>query len=120
MKCGICHAPLRVRGHHMVEASNATGGKRRAPLYHPCPRLDDPAAHPARFKGKPHPAGCLCDDCTVATGRVHSEADAACGREWTCQCGACKRAREINIRRAFAKLEDAERKLATIRKVKAL
>ena len=66
------------------------------------------------------PPLCQCDDCTIARGRVHAEADAACGREWTCQCGGCKRAREINIHRAFAKLEETESKLATIKKIKAL
>jgi hypothetical protein len=60
----------------------------------------------------------MCDDCAVATGKTHAEADAACGREWTCQCGACKRAREINIHRAFAKLEGTERRLAAIRGLK--
>ena len=104
----------------MVAASNATGGKRRAPLYSPCPRINDPAAHPARFRGKPHPPGCLCDDCTVAVGKVHAEADGACGREWPCQCGACKRARKINIDRAFAKLEATEAKLAHVKAIKAL
>ncbi len=73
-----------------------------------------------RMQRAPHPAGCLCDDCTVATGKVHADADAACGREWTCQCGACKRAREINIHRAFSKLEDTQQRLETIRKIKAL
>lgn len=45
MKCNVCHAPLSVRGYRK------TGG-RRVPLYRPCPRLDDPAAHPARHRGK--------------------------------------------------------------------
>lgn len=47
MRCGVCHATLTVRGYRMVEASNAANGKRRAPLYHPCPRLEDPIFHPA-------------------------------------------------------------------------
>jgi hypothetical protein len=51
MKCGVCLAPLTVRGYRK------TGG-RNAPLYHPCPRLEDPTAHPARHRGKP-PAGQL-------------------------------------------------------------
>lgn len=45
MKYGVCLAPLAVRGHRVVDESR---GKRRVPLYHPCPRLDDPSAHPAR------------------------------------------------------------------------
>jgi len=67
-----------------------------------------------------HPMGCGCDDCTVRTGEAHAAADLACGRKWTCQCGACKRARKINIDRAFAKLEGTEAKLANIRAIKAL
>jgi hypothetical protein len=97
MRCGVCHANLTIRGYRTVEVGNSNNGKRRVPLYNKCSRLNDPRAHPARFKGKPHPVGCLCDDCTVATGKTHAEADAACGREWTCQCGACKRARKINV-----------------------
>ncbi len=117
MRCGICHAPLTVRGYRRV---NTRDSHRKAPLYHPCPRLNDPAAHPARFKGKPHPLPCACDDCTIARGKEHAEADARCGREWTCQCGACKCARKINIDRAFAKLETTEAKLANIKAIKAL
>jgi hypothetical protein len=117
MRCGICHTTLTKRGSRVVKEMR---GKRLVPLYAPCPRLDDPRAHPARFRDKPHPAGCLCDDCTVATGKVHAGADAACGREWTCQRGACKRARKINIDRAFAKLEGTEAHLARIQAIKAL
>lgn len=68
-----------------------------------------------RMKRAPHPLGCFCDDCTVAAGRVHAEADAACGRVWSCQCAACKRAREISARRAFAKLEGTQQRLAKVR-----
>jgi hypothetical protein len=61
VRCGVCHTRLRVR------AYRTTGG-RRVPLYHPCPRLDDPAAHPAQHRGSrpissipvgdaPYPAG---------------------------------------------------------------
>lgn len=48
MRCGVCHAQLTVRGYRTVEARNTASGKRRAPLYHPCPRLEEPAFHPAR------------------------------------------------------------------------
>lgn len=40
MKCGVCHAPLTVRGY-------STKRGRRSPLYQPCPRINDPAHHPA-------------------------------------------------------------------------
>ncbi len=43
MKCGVCYAPLTVRGY-------STKNGRRSPVYHPCPRLNDPQAHPARVK----------------------------------------------------------------------
>lgn len=63
---------------------------------------------------------CVCDDCTVKQGAIHKDADAACGREWVCQCGSCKRARVIEINRAFKRLEDAERRLAHVRAIKAI
>jgi hypothetical protein len=43
MRCGICHAPLRASG-----ISRKSG--RMSPTYHPCPRLTDPVAHPARAR----------------------------------------------------------------------
>ncbi len=73
-----------------------------------------------RIQRAPHSVGCICDDCTVAIGKVHADADAACGRKWTCQYGACKRAREINIHRAFAKLEYTQQRFEAVRKIKAL
>ena len=45
MKCGVCHAPLKVRGYRRVAVASGT---RRVPLYQPCPNLDDPERHPAR------------------------------------------------------------------------
>jgi hypothetical protein len=48
MRCGVCHARLTVKGHRIVDELR---GKRRVPIYQPCPRLNDPASHPARFKG---------------------------------------------------------------------
>lgn len=48
MRCGVCHATLTVRGYRTVEVNNSNNGKRRVPLYHPCPRLDDLTFHPAR------------------------------------------------------------------------
>lgn len=67
-----------------------------------------------------HPIGCTCDDCTVRIGKSHADGDRACGREWVCACGACKRARVINIDRAFAKLEATEVKLAHVKAIKAI
>lgn len=49
MRCGVCGAALRVRGYRSVEVSR---GKRRVPLYQPCPNLDDPERHPARAHGR--------------------------------------------------------------------
>lgn len=43
MKCGVCGAPLKVRGYDSSKG-------RRSPVYHPCPRLNDPKAHPARSR----------------------------------------------------------------------
>jgi hypothetical protein len=40
MRCRICHADLTVRGY-------SQRGDRRAALYNPCPRLQDPFFHPA-------------------------------------------------------------------------
>lgn len=48
MRCGVCHAPLTVRGYRDVVVSRGT---RRVPLYRPCPNLDDPARHLARRSG---------------------------------------------------------------------
>lgn len=48
MRCGVCHAPLTVRGYRDVAVSRGT---RRVPLYRPCPNLDDPASHQARRSG---------------------------------------------------------------------
>ena len=47
MRCGICHATLTVRGYRTVDVGNSNSGKRRVPLYHPCPRLNDLSFHPA-------------------------------------------------------------------------
>ena len=47
MRCGVCHATLTVRGYRMADVGNSNNGKRRVPLYHPCPRLVDPMFHPA-------------------------------------------------------------------------
>jgi len=31
------------------------------------------------------------------TAQLHADADAACGREWVCHCGACQIARKIKF-----------------------
>lgn len=49
MRCGVCHAPLRVLFYRSVEIAS---GIRRVPLCHPCPNLDDPERHPARLQTK--------------------------------------------------------------------
>lgn len=49
MRCGVCHAPLIVAGYRIVKLPR---GRRRVLYYHPCPRLDDPEAHPARARKK--------------------------------------------------------------------
>lgn len=49
MRCGVCHATLTVRGYRTVDVGNSNNGRRRVPLYHPCPRLEDPTFHPARL-----------------------------------------------------------------------
>jgi len=61
MRCGVCHATLRVRGYRRVAIS---GGTRRVPLYHPCPNLADPSRHPAR--GRRH-SGAVSEALTVLT-----------------------------------------------------
>ena len=48
MRCGICHAPLRVNGYGTKEYRDARGfvvGRRHSPRYSPCPRLGDPDWH---------------------------------------------------------------------------
>lgn len=55
MRCGVCHATLTVRGYRIVNVGNSNNGKRRVPLYHPCPRLGDATFHPARSQGTHHP-----------------------------------------------------------------
>lgn len=40
------------------------------------------------------PKFCQCADCALKVAVEHGVADARCGREWTCQCGHCVRARK--------------------------
>ena len=83
MRCGVCHATLSVRGHRMVDVGNSNSGKRRVPLYHPCPRLDDPMFHPARAeRSGPWDSSSLgpkraATNRTVAERIVHAEAMSA-------------------------------------------
>ena len=44
VRCGVCHAPLKVRGYRSVAVASGT---RRVPLDQPCTDLDDPERHPA-------------------------------------------------------------------------
>jgi hypothetical protein len=50
VRCGVCHAPLGVRGYRSVAVARGT---RRVPLYQPCPNLDDPERHPTRRRRRP-------------------------------------------------------------------
>lgn len=56
MRCGVCLARLVKVGTRKREYRDATNGRIykviRWPRYAPCPRLNDPAAHPARHKSK--------------------------------------------------------------------
>lgn len=47
MRCNVCLAPLTVRAYRITATRQAKSGKRKVPLYHPCPRLTDPRFHPA-------------------------------------------------------------------------
>jgi hypothetical protein len=38
---------------------------------------------------------CQCDNCIVVRAREHIDGDIACGRGWSCMCGACRIARDI-------------------------
>jgi hypothetical protein len=69
------------------------------------------------------PMFCQCDACSLKVAVEHGVADAKCGREWTCQCGACKRARirsDAGIDVNFARLEYLEEQRRRIRAVLAL
>ncbi len=67
MRCGVCHAPLAVAGHQLKDYKDRNGRtfKRiRTARYHPCPRLDDPEAHPARhYPSRYFPRGSVCAWC---------------------------------------------------------
>lgn len=61
------------------------------------------------------PRFCVCIDCSVATARRHQEADAACGRAWVCQCGACNCARGCSdIEARIERLKSMERRHALL------
>ncbi len=70
------------------------------------------------------PLGCACDACTRKAAIEHIEGDHRCGRDWSCQCGACRITRkefptiEIDIR--FARIESLEGRRDAIKKIKAL
>lgn len=67
MRCGVCHARLQVRGHQLKEYRDRNGRvyqRIRTARYNPCPRLDDPGAHPARhYPSKYFPFGSECSWC---------------------------------------------------------
>lgn len=67
------------------------------------------------------PLFCVCDRCLGATAAEHQAADARCGREWLCQCGACKRTREVlaDIDARFARIKELEAQLVAVRAIKA-
>jgi hypothetical protein len=51
VRCGVCRAPLYVRGYAVKVYRDDSGrelSRRKCPRYHPCPRLNDLEAHPAR------------------------------------------------------------------------
>lgn len=65
---------------------------------------------------------CICDVCVLAIGDEHRAADNRCGREWSCQCGSCRRARQLEllaIRRRLRRLDDLQRTRAAVALLKA-
>jgi hypothetical protein len=66
---------------------------------------------------------CVCDLCEVAKARIHIEADLDLKRDWSCQCGACRRARqiephlEIDVR--FDRIANLQKRLDAVRALKA-
>lgn len=62
MRCGVCRAPLSPRGSRRKEYRDPEGRVYKTlhhTVYHPCPRLDDAEAHPARH----FPPGLECAWC---------------------------------------------------------
>ena len=85
----------------------------------------------ALVKHNPSLKFCVCDACAMRTAASHVDADEACGRDWTCNCGACRHARELTacktakdfrwrmgVDAAFARVEVLENRLAAVRRVK--
>ena len=62
-----------------------------------------------------HPLFCVCLECSVAVARSHRDADAACGRDWLCTCGACEQARRLaDLPAHIARIEAMERQRTRI------
>jgi hypothetical protein len=58
MRCPVCRTELQRVGTVLREYSGLDGrvyARRKCPRYAPCPRLGDPAAHPARNRARPAP-----------------------------------------------------------------
>ena len=69
------------------------------------------------------PKFCQCDDCALEVAVEHGVADAKCGREWTCQCAHCKRARarpDAGIGVLFARVSYFEDRRDKVLKVKGM
>lgn len=70
------------------------------------------------------PRPCACDTCTRKTAIEHIEGDHRCGRDWSCQCAACRITRkedpiiEIGVR--FDRIKSLEVRRAAIKAIKAL
>jgi hypothetical protein len=67
---------------------------------------------------------CVCDKCARETAKKHAAADRACGREWTCQCGACRRTRVLSakavkeIEAGLKRIRETEQRLAALRSLR--
>jgi hypothetical protein len=64
---------------------------------------------------------CVCDACVIETAKQHADGDIEAGRDWACNCAACRRARaikptlEIDVR--FARLARLQERLDAVRAV---
>nr|HEX4314030.1 hypothetical protein [Kofleriaceae bacterium] len=83
------------------------------------------AAQKLKIKAKCQlPLGCACDACTRKMAIEHIEGDHRCGRDWSCQCAACRITRkelptiEIDVR--FDRIKQLEDRRAVIKGIKAL
>lgn len=67
-----------------------------------------------------HPLFCVCAECSSVIAASHKAADEACGREWSCNFGACRMTKELwGIFGRFDRIKKLEGDLARIRKLNA-